>query len=302
MTIVTLPSQIGVGRRRLWRTVIHNPLGVVGASLLVVVFGLAALAPVISPHDPNAVHLDLTFQVPGTTGYPLGTDELGRDVLSRVLYGMAVSLQVGLLAVVLAVVVGSVLGLLAGYWRAVDVVVSRITDVTLAFPFLITAVALTAIYGPSGINAAIAIGVAQVPVMTRIVRAETLRIKATDFVVNAKTMNASGLRIVFLHILPNAASAIIVQATVTVPIAVIGEALLSFLGLGTQPPQSSLGIMLSDAQSYISRAPTAAIFPGIAIALICLGFNLLGDALSDALDPTEAPRRRRIGRRWRRRA
>jgi peptide/nickel transport system permease protein len=207
------------------------------------------------------------------------------------IYGIRVSLQVGLLSVLLAVVVGTPLGLLAGYWRWLDGIISRLTDVTLAFPFLIIAVALAAISGPSLANAATALGIAQIPTMIRVVRGETLRIRETDFVLGAKTMDATGVRIIFSHVLPNAVSAIIVQATVIMPVAVIGEALLSFLGLGIQPPTPSLGIMLSDAQQYISRSPTAAIFPGIAIALICLGFNLFGDALRDALDPTNTSRK-----------
>jgi peptide/nickel transport system permease protein len=257
--------------------------------LIVVIVGL--LAPVIAPHGPAEVHFDAPFQAPGTVGYLLGTDDLGRDILSRLVYGIQVSLQVGILSVLLAVVVGTPLGLLAGYWKWLDGIISRLTDVTLAFPFLIIAVGLAAISGPSLANAAIALGVAQIPTMIRVVRGETLRIKESDFVMSASTMNASGLRIIFRHVLPNSVSAIIVQATVIMPVAVIGEALLSFLGLGIQPPTASLGIMLSDAQQYVTRSPTAAIFPGIAIAAICLGFNLFGDALRDALDPTNTSRK-----------
>nr|BFF14763.1 hypothetical protein GCM10025699_60660 [Microbacterium flavescens] len=160
----------------------------------------------------------------------------------------------------------------------------------LAFPFLIIAVALAAISGPSLGNAVIALGIAQIPTMIRVVRGETLRIASTDFVLGARTMDATGLRVIFTHVLPNCVSAIIVQATVIMPVAVIGEALLSFLGLGIQPPTASLGIMLSDAQQYLGRAPFAAVVPGLAIAVICLGFNLFGDALRDALDPTSSER------------
>ncbi|WP_240311724.1 ABC transporter permease [Nocardioides houyundeii] len=280
-------------RRGLWTALITNPSGVVGGILLLLVLGAAVLAPVLSPHDPNETRLNLTFQPPGTVGLVLGTDDLGRDVLSRMLYAMRASLEVGLLAVLLALVVGTFLGLMAGYWRKLDWVVSQITDVNLAFPYIITAVALAAVSGPSASGAAVAIGISQIPVMTRVVRAETLRVKSSDFVLNARTMNASGAWIVTRHILPNAASAIIVQATVIVPTAVIAEALLSFLGLGTRPPQASLGVMLSNAQSYISQAPTGAIFPGLVIVVICLAFNLVGDALSDALDPMPVPRKRR---------
>lgn len=285
------PTDLGSARGRIWRSLRRNPLGIIGGSMLALVILVALFAPLIAPYGPAEVHFDAPFQQPGTVGYLMGTDDLGRDILSRMIYGIQVSLQVGALSVLLAVGIGTPLGLLAGYWKWLDGIISRLTDVTLAFPFLIIAVGLSAISGPSLTNAAIALGVAQVPTMIRVVRGETLRIKETDFVLGAKTMDASGLRIIFQHVLPNTASAIIVQATVIMPVAVIGEALLSFLGLGIQPPTPSLGIMLSDAQQYIFLSPTAAIFPGIAIALICLGFNLFGDALRDALDPTNTSRK-----------
>lgn len=294
MTVIERQANdLGSGRGRVLRTVLGNPLGMTGGIMLLVVVLLGVLAPLLSSYGPATVNFDAPFQRPGTVGYLLGTDDLGRDILTRLLYGIRVSLEVGLLSVALAVIIGTPLGLLAGYWRFLDGIISRLTDVTLAFPFLIIAVALAAINGPSLANAAVALGIAQVPTMIRVVRGETLRITSTDFVLGATTMDASGLRIIFSHVLPNAVSAIIVQATVIMPVAVIGEALLSFLGLGIQPPTPSLGIMLSDAQQYISRAPTAAIFPGIAIAVICLGFNLFGDALRDALDPTTTSRKRR---------
>ena len=289
--VLSTGASLGSARGRVWKSLLHNPLGVTGGVMLLIVVIVGLLAPVIAPHGPAEVHFDAPFQAPGTVGYLLGTDDLGRDILSRLVYGIQVSLQVGILSVLLAVVVGTPLGLLAGYWKWLDGIISRLTDVTLAFPFLIIAVGLAAISGPSLANAAIALGVAQIPTMIRVVRGETLRIKESDFVMSASTMNASGLRIIFRHVLPNSVSAIIVQATVIMPVAVIGEALLSFLGLGIQPPTASLGIMLSDAQQYVTRAPTAAIFPGIAIAAICLGFNLFGDALRDALDPTNTTRK-----------
>ena len=284
-------ASLGSARGRVWKSLLHNPLGITGGVMLLVVLIVGLLAPVIAPYGPAEVHFDAPFQSPGTVGYILGTDDLGRDIFSRLVFGIQVSLQVGVLSVLLAVVVGTPLGLLAGYWRWLDGIISRLTDVTLAFPFLIIAVGLAAISGPSLANAAIALGVAQIPTMIRVVRGETLRIKESDFVMSASTMNASGLRIIFRHVLPNSVSAIIVQATVIMPVAVIGEALLSFLGLGIQPPTPSLGIMLSDAQQYLGQAPWAAVVPGIAIAVICLGFNLFGDALRDALDPTASDRK-----------
>jgi peptide/nickel transport system permease protein len=265
---------------------LRTPQAITGAALLAIVLLAGILAPVLAPHGPAEVHFDAPFQMPGTVGYALGTDDLGRDVLSRMMYGIRASLMVGVVAVGLAVVVGTPLGLAAGYWRWLDGPVSRLTDVTLAFPFLILAVGLAAINGPSLAGAAISLGIAQVPTMVRVVRAETMRLKESPFVLAATAMDASGARILAQHVLPGCLSAIIVQATVIMPAAVLGEAVLSFLGLGIQPPTPSLGIMLADAQQYLGRAPTAALFPGLAIVATCLGFNLLGDALRDALDPT----------------
>jgi len=275
-------------RGRTLRRLRRNPLGVVGGVLLLVVIIAGVFAPLLAPYPPTEVHFSTPFQQPATVGFALGTDDLGRDVLSRVLYGIRASLEVGLLSVLVAVVAGVPLGLLAGYWRWVDAVVSRLADLMLAFPALILAVGLAAINGGGLANAAVALGIAQVPTMIRVVRAETLRLKESDFVLAAHTMHAGSTRILGQHILPNALSAIIVQATVIMPTAVLGEAILSFLGLGIQPPDPSLGIMLSDAQQYLFRTPWPGIFPGIALALICLGFNLFGDALRDALDPRSA--------------
>jgi peptide/nickel transport system permease protein len=288
--LVPTTHELGSARGRVWGQLRRNELGVAGAVMLLVVVVAGVLAPVIAPYGPAEVHFDTPFQLPGTVGFLLGTDDLGRDILSRTVYGIRVSLVVGVLSVLLAVVVGTPLGLVAGYWRWLDAIVSRLTDVMLAFPFLIIAVALAAISGPSLGNAVVALGIAQIPTMIRVVRGETLRIRSSDFVLSARTMDATGLRVIFTHVLPNCVSAIIVQATVIMPVAVIGEALLSFLGLGIQPPTASLGIMLSDAQQYLANAPFAAVVPGLAIAVICLGFNLVGDALRDALDPTSRER------------
>lgn len=286
------PGSVDLGRERgrVLRQLLRNPLGVVGGVLLLGVVLTAVFAPLLAGYSPIEVHFEAPFQRPLTVGYPLGTDDLGRDIWSRIVYGTRASLMVGFLSVLLAVVIGTPLGLVAGYWSWLDVIVSRLTDLTLAFPFLIIAVGLAAINGASLTNAALALGIAQVPTMIRVVRAETLRHKELEFVLAARSLDASGGRILLQHILPNAGSAVIVQATVIMPVAVIGEALLSFLGLGMQPPTPSLGIMLSDAQQYLSRSPSAAIFPGLAIAVICLAFNLFGDALRDALDPSTTKR------------
>jgi peptide/nickel transport system permease protein len=281
---IPVPPLAGVRGRSL-RKLLRNPMGLVGGALLLIVVLAGVFAPLLAPYPPTEVHFSTPFQQPATVGFALGTDDLGRDILSRVLYGMRASLQVGVLSVLVAVLIGVPLGLLAGYWRWVDALVSRLADLMLAFPFLVLAVGLAAINGGGLTNAAIALGIAQIPTMIRVVRAETLRLKESDFVLAAHTMHAGPWRILGQHVLPNAMSAIIVQATVIMPTVVLGEAVLSFLGLGIQPPDPSLGIMLSDAQQYLFRTPWPGIFPGVALALICLGFNLFGDALRDALDP-----------------
>lgn len=277
---------LGRTRGRALRSLLHNPLGIVGMALLLVVVVVAAFAPLLAPYSPTQVHFDLPFQRVATKGFWLGTDDLGRDIMSRTFYGTRASLEVGVLSVALAIVIGVPLGLVSGYWRLLDSFVSRLTDLMLAFPFLIIAVGLAAINGASLTNAAVALGIAQIPTMIRVIRAETLRWKESDFISSARAFDAGSVRILGQHILPNAASAIIVQATVIMPVAIIGEATLSFLGLGITPPNPSLGIMLSDAQQYIFRSPAAAIIPGVTIVIICLGFNFFGDALRDALDPT----------------
>ncbi|SDO07004.1 ABC transporter permease [Geodermatophilus sp. DSM 45219] len=284
------PPAAPVRRRRVLRRLRRNPLGVVGFTILAVAVVAAVLAPVLAPYPPARVDFDAPFQVPGTVGYLLGTDDLGRDILSRILYGLRASLQVGVLAVLVALAVGVPLGLAAGYFRALDAVISRFTDLMLAFPFLILAVGLAAIRGASLGNAALAIGISQIPGMIRVVRSETLRLKGLDFVAASIVDGAGDLWVLGRHVLPNALSAIIVQATVTIPVAILGEAVLSFLGLGIQPPSPSLGTMLSEAQQYAAQAPWTAIVPGLAIVVVTLAFNLFGDALRDALDPRASRR------------
>ncbi|MFE3519287.1 ABC transporter permease [Streptomyces sp. NPDC059166] len=267
------------------RALTRNRLALTGG-IIAAVFVLAALlAPLIAPYDPAQPDFGNVLAEPGAAHW-LGTDDLGRDQLSRILYGARASMQVGLLAVVLAFLVGVPLGLLAGYYgKFADTAVSRLTDTMLAFPFLVLAVGLAAILGPSLTNATIAIGISQIPAVIRITRAETLRLKHVDYVAAAVANGGGDGTVLFRHILPNATSALIVQATVGIPAAIIGEALLSFLGLGVQPPDPSLGVMLSGAQSFLAPAPWLAVFPGLAIVAATLAFNLLGDGLRDVLDP-----------------
>jgi peptide/nickel transport system permease protein len=279
------------GRRgRAVRRLLRSPLAVTGLVVLVLAVLAAALAPLLAPYGPSDAHFNARFVPPGTSGYLLGTDSLGRDILSRILFGARASLLVGVLSVLLALLVGVPLGLIAGYFDKLDGVISRLTDLVLAFPFLILAVGLAAIRGASLSNAALAIGIAQVPGIIRVVRSETLRLKSLDYVAAAVAEGASDLWVLGRHILPNATSVLIVQATVAIPAAILGEAVLSFLGLGIQPPSPSLGTMLSEAQQSISRAPWTAVIPGLSIVVITLAFNLFGDGLRDALDPRASRR------------
>jgi peptide/nickel transport system permease protein len=277
-------------RGRAVRRLLRSPLAVTGLVVLFVTVLVAVLAPLLTPYSPTQAHFDARFVPPGSPGYLLGTDALGRDILSRAMFGARASLIVGVLSVLLALAVGVPLGLIAGYFGKLDAAISRLTDLVLAFPFLILAVGLAAIRGASLSNAAIAIGVAQVPGMIRVTRSETLRLKSLDYVAAAVAEGASDLWVIARHILPNATSVLIVQATVAIPAAILGEAVLSFLGLGIQPPSPSLGTMLSEAQQAISRAPWTAVIPGLSIMVVTLAFNLLGDGLRDALDPKASRR------------
>ena len=277
-------------RGRVVRRLVRAPLALTGAIVIVVAVVAAVLAPVLAPYPAAQTDFGATFAPPGTAGHLLGTDSLGRDILSRIIFGTRASLLVGVLSVLLALVVGVPLGLVSGYFHRMDALISRLTDLVLAFPFLILAVGLAAIRGASLSNAALAIGIAQVPGLIRVTRSETLRLKGLDYVAAAVAEGASDLWVITRHILPNAVSVLIVQSTVAIPAAILGEAVLSFLGLGIQPPDPSLGTMLSEAQRYIARAPWTAVIPGFAIIMITLAFNLFGDGLRDALDPRASRR------------
>ena len=286
--LATEPVSAGQATSRLRlvvRRLTHSPLAVLSFALLAVAVVVALLAPWIAPYAPEQTDFANTLSPPGTPGHLLGSDDLGRDVLSRIMLGMRASLEVGALAVLTALLIGVPLGLAAGYFRPADALISRFTDLLLAFPFLILAVGLAAIRGASLANAAVAIGIAQIPGVIRIVRSDTLRLKSLDFVAAAIVDGASDLWVLSRHVLPNAVSVILVQATVAIPSAILGEAVLSFLGLGIQPPDPSLGTMLASAQQFAVRAPWAAVLPGVTIMLLALAFNVFGDSLRDALDP-----------------
>jgi ABC-type dipeptide/oligopeptide/nickel transport system permease subunit len=282
---VTLPSPRGRRRRLLQRRFLCRP--VAAASLiLILVFALAAVfAPLVAPADPSTADFGAPLAHP-SWGHLLGTDDLGRDVFSRLIWGARASMQVGFLSTVLAMLVGVPLGLVAGYYRGwPDAVIARTTDVLLAFPFLILAIALAAMLGPSLKTSTLALGIAAVPGLIRITRGETLAVREADFVPAAIANGATDGTVIFRHILPNMSGTLLVQATTLIPRAIIGEATLSFLGLGVRPPTSSWGVMLDGAQPFVSQAPRLAVFPGLAIVLAALAFNLLGDGLRDVFDP-----------------
>jgi peptide/nickel transport system permease protein len=246
---------------------------------------IALLAPWIAPHDPLATSWGAVRQAPGAA-YPFGADELGRDVLSRIIWGARASILAGLVSVCISLSLGVPIGMLAGYLgRWVDALISRITDAMLACPFLILAIALAAFLGPSLTNAMIAIGISATPVFIRLTRAQVLAAKSEDYVEAARALGNPHLRIALRHILPNIVAPLIVQATLAIAAAVIAEASLSFLGLGQQPPAPSWGSMLNTARNYVDQAPWMAVWPGLSIFLLVLSFNLLGDGLRDALDP-----------------
>jgi len=284
--VATVLTGRALARRRMRRRLLARPLSVIGLIGTLVAIAVALFAPLISPYDPAATDFGSVLAAPFHGAHLLGTDQLGRDVLSRMFFGARTSLIAGVLATVLGTVVAVPIGLVAGYFRGwVDTVISRLVDVVLAFPFLIIAVGMAAILGPSLSNVVIALGVGQIPVVIRVVRGEVLAQRELEYV-QAETVNGtpSGV-ILFRHILPNISNAIIVQASVAVPTAIVGAAVLSFLGIGVQPPTADWGNMLGDAQGYLAQAPWLGVFPGVAIFLTTLSFNLLGDGIRDALDP-----------------
>lgn len=286
-TIAPRRPAAGRGAITVLRRLFRNRKGVFGTIVLAALVLAAVLCPYLSPYDPAEVHLTAQLAPPSST-YRLGTDELGRDVWSRVLYGSRPSLGAGLLVVVLAAAVGSLTGLVAGYaggW--VDAVVMRVWDTLLAFPAIFLAIGIVSVLGPGWINGALAIAAVNIPVFSRLVRAITLSLSGQDFVVAARAVGCSDGRIMATHVLPGCLAPLIVQMAIAAPDAILIEAALSFLGLGSRPPASSWGNMLSAAQGYLGRSVTYALFPGLAITLVVLGMNFFADGLRDALDPQQ---------------
>jgi ABC-type dipeptide/oligopeptide/nickel transport system permease subunit len=273
-------------RRRLMRKrFLRRPFAVIGLLVAVGFIVSAIFAPLVAPHAPDANDFNAILAHP-SRDHLLGTDELGRDVFSRLVWGARASIEAGVFATLLATAIAVPVGLVAGYYRGwIDPVIARITDVMLAFPFLIVAVGLAAILGPSLRNATIALCLGAIPGLVRVARGEALALREEDYVRAAIANGASDVRILGKHIFPNMLPTIIVQMTVTIPALIIGEAVLSFLGLGVQSPMTSWGVMLSDAKDYLTTAPRLALYPGLAIFFCSLSFNLLGDGLRDVLDP-----------------
>lgn len=282
---VTKPAAEESPARRAFRRLLRRKGAVVGLVVVLIFVSFALLADVIAPYSPVEADWSALRGAP-TLEHPFGGDELGRDVLSRVIHGAQASLLAGVVSVFLALLIGIPVGLLSGYAGGlVDGLIMRFTDAMLAVPFLILAIAMAAFLGPSLTNAMIAIGIAAAPIFVRLTRAQVQAVKVEDYVEAARAVGNSPLRIAFRHILPNIWPALMVQATLTIASAIIAEASLSFLGLGQQPPEPSWGSMLNTAKDYMTDAPWMAVYPGISIFIVVLSFNLLGDGLRDALDP-----------------
>ena len=268
-----------------WETFYANKIAVIGLGIVLFFVLLAILAPLIAPYEIDAQALTNRLLAPSAEHW-FGTDDFGRDIFSRVIHGARVSLWVGFLAVSGSVVVGSLLGILAGYYgRWTDMFISRAFDILLAFPSILLAIAIVAILGPSLQNALIAIAIVNVPRFGRLIRSKVLSVKEEEYVLAAKALGMKDTRILFSHILPNSVAPIIVQGTLSIATAIIEAAALGFLGMGAQAPTPEWGKMLADARAYLTEAPWTMIFPGVAIMLTVLGFNLMGDGLRDALDP-----------------
>ncbi|MED0867353.1 ABC transporter permease [Bacillus safensis] len=263
----------------------QHKLAVIGSVIVFLFLILAIFAPLIAPYGINEQSLGERFSAPSAAHW-FGTDDFGRDIFSRVVHGARISLWVGFFSVLGSVILGTLLGLIAGYGgRVLDAVISRLFDILLAFPSILLAIAIVSILGPSLQNALIAIAIINVPTFGRLVRSKVLSIKQEEYVLAAKAVGMSHRRIVLRHILPNSMVPVIVQATLAIGTAIIEAAALGFLGLGAQAPSPEWGKMLADARPYLVQASWTLIFPGIAIMLTVLGFNLMGDGLRDTLDP-----------------
>lgn len=288
MSVASDPAALPPRRRnRTWAKFKRNRAALVGGAAVLVFVIIALLAPLLPLIDPIKTDWLLVRKAPSDLNW-FGTDELGRDIFSRMIWGARASLQAGVISVAIAVALGVPLGMLAGYFGGwTDQIIARVTDAMLAMPFLIMAIALAAFLGPSLTNAMIAIGLSAMPVFVRLARGQVMSVKTEDYVDAARALGLSHLRILWRYILPNIFPPVLVQATLTIATAIIAEASLSFLGLGQQAPAPSWGSMLATAKNFLTQAPHMAVWPGLAIFIVVMGFNLLGDGLRDALDPRD---------------
>lgn len=272
---------------RILRRLLSKPLAVAGGLIVLLFVLIAVFAPYLAPYDPASPDF-LAVRQPPSERYLLGTDEIGRDLLSRVIFGARASLVAGVISVAIALALGVPLGMAAGFYGGfLDELIMRVTDAVLSFPFLILAVAMAAALGPSLTNAMIAIGIATTPTFVRLTRGQVLAVRAEEYVQAARALGFGDGRILVRHVLPNAFAPILVQATLTIAQAIIAESSLSFLGLGVQPPTPSWGGMLNTAKNFLTQAPWLAIWPGVSIFVTVLAFNLFGDGLRDAFDPRD---------------
>jgi len=284
-SVAAAPATARSRRWDVWRRAARARLAPLGAVVLLLAIAAAIGAPFLAPYDPLKQNLGNTLAAPGRA-HALGTDNVGRDVLSRVIWGTRVSLVAGIVSVAMAVVAGTLLGLLAGYAGGrVDGIVMRLMDAVLSFPPLVLALALGAVLGAGLTGVLIALGVVYTPTFARLMRGQVLTIKARDYVDAARALGASGFQIACRHVVPNAATPIVVQASLSVAFAILAEASLSFLGLGVQPPQASWGSMINAGRGYLQQAPWIVFGPGAALFITVVGLNFVGDALRDALDP-----------------
>ncbi len=282
---VTIENTKSVRWRTFYKKLAKNKAAMAGAFIIIFVILMGIFAPLLATHDPNTTNVMNKLQGPSAENY-LGTDDVGRDIFSRLLYGARISLGIGFVSTILGAIVGVTLGIVSGYYgRWVDSLIMRICDVLLAFPGILLALAIVSVLGASTRNVIIAVAFYAIPSFARIVRGSTLSVKKLEYIDAIKAMGAKDFRIIFKHILPNIMSPIIVQATLYIASAIITASALSFLGMGTRPPTAEWGAMLSQGRSYIAQAPHITLFPGLVILLVVIGFNLMGDGLRDALDP-----------------
>ncbi len=268
-----------------WKRLGRNKVALIGLCIVSFVVLMALLAPVIAPYNPYEQNINIRLQKIGVPGHILGTDEYGRDIFSRIIYGARLSLLVGFSAVAFGMVFGIILGITAGYYSKMDSIIMRIIDVMLAFPGVLLALAIVSILGSGILNVIIAVGIWSVPTISRVVRGTVLYIKQLDYVTAARALGESDAMIMFREILPNCISPIVIYATMRLATAILSAATLSFLGMGAQPPAAEWGAMAATGRNYIFQAPHLTILPGIAIIIVVFGFNSLGDGLRDALDP-----------------